>query len=286
MIAFEVALQLQVMGEKVGMVALIDAADSQARPKAWHHFSRRLQNFSSTMLENQSARFDRRALTIAVESLRKAKNLGIYLLANRLKKMRDEVQLRLLRHYLDHARGLPWPLRHIPVRSVYLFAERCYRPTRSFDGELLLFRDQRRGRRRTVHRALRRSPAWLGRLPLREECAFTMYPEGTRACSRNPTCEFWRSSCNYPSMMCSPRGFRIHRHIVRVHPPRQIACMANDRGNHRGTGHQYWSTPIISAPRVVLIAREVHTLIEFLMKRTESSPMATFTPPECRLRDP
>ena len=41
-IAFEVALQLQAMGEEVGMVALIDAADVEAKPKAWHFFGRRL----------------------------------------------------------------------------------------------------------------------------------------------------------------------------------------------------------------------------------------------------
>jgi hypothetical protein len=49
---------------------------------------------------------------------------------------------------------------------------------------------------------------------------------------------------------------------------------------------QYWSELTISAPRVVLIARQVHTLIEFLTKRTESSAKATFTPPLWRLRAP
>ena len=33
-----------------------------------------------------------------------------------------------------------------------------------------------------------------------------------------------------------------------------------------------------------VIARQVRILIEFLTKRTEPSPMATLTPPGCRLR--
>ena len=88
-IAFEVALQLQAMGEKVGMVALIDAADVEARPKAWHFFGRRLQNFSSTMLQGRSARFDRRALSMVIGSIRKATNLGKYLVADRLQKLSE-----------------------------------------------------------------------------------------------------------------------------------------------------------------------------------------------------
>jgi hypothetical protein len=49
---------------------------------------------------------------------------------------------------------------------------------------------------------------------------------------------------------------------------------------------QYWSALATSPPRVVLIALQVRMSTEFLTKRTEPSPIATFKPPGCRLRAP
>ncbi len=48
--------------------------------------------------------------------------------------------MRLFRHYLDRQRQPPAFLDNLPVRTVYLFAEKSYRPTGVFDGELILFR--------------------------------------------------------------------------------------------------------------------------------------------------
>ena len=139
-IAFEIALQLQGMGEDVGLVALMDAADVEAKLKTWRNASRRLQNLSSALLHDQSARLGRRARSIITKSLRKAKNLGQYFLESQLKLLRDQIYVRLMRYHLDRGRALPRRLRQIPVRTVYLFAESNYRPACSFDGELTLFR--------------------------------------------------------------------------------------------------------------------------------------------------
>ena len=48
--------------------------------------------------------------------------------------------MRLFRSYLDRGRRLPRALEQIPVRTVYLFAEKNYQPNGPFDGELVLFR--------------------------------------------------------------------------------------------------------------------------------------------------
>jgi FkbH-like protein len=139
-IAFEMALQLQGHGEKVGLVALIDAADAKARLKTWRSISQRLHNFSSSMLEEKSARFGRRVLSIITKALRKARNLSAYLAGRQAQELWDEIRLRLLRFYLDRGRAVPRQLEQIPVRTVYLFAEKTYQPAAMFDGELLLFR--------------------------------------------------------------------------------------------------------------------------------------------------
>jgi FkbH-like protein len=139
-IAFEIALQLQRMGEKVGLVALVDAADVKARLKTWRSVSRRLHNFSSSMVQNRSTRFHRRVLSVVTKSLRKAKNLGAYLLEHQVKTLGEEIRARRLRSYLDQGWSLPLSLQQIPVRTVYLFAEKNYQPSGTFDGELLVLR--------------------------------------------------------------------------------------------------------------------------------------------------
>jgi thioesterase domain-containing protein len=79
-------------------------------------------------------------LSIMTKALRKAGNLSAYLAGQQVKEVWDEIRLRLLRFYLDRGRAVPRLLEQIPVRTVYLFAERTYQPESKFDGELLLLR--------------------------------------------------------------------------------------------------------------------------------------------------
>ena len=97
------------------------------------------------------------------------------------------------------AGALPGPLQQIPVRAVYLFAERCYRPARSFEGELSLFRATIGEGDDEPYIERYEDPCLAGAGALREESGFTTSPAGIRACSRSRTFESWRSSCNYPS---------------------------------------------------------------------------------------
>jgi FkbH-like protein len=142
-IAFEIALQLQSQGAKVALVALIDAADVKASLKTWRFATQRIRSFSSAMSQNQPARLDRRILSVLTQALRRAKNLSTYLVGHYLREFRYDVRLRLLRYYLDRGRTLPRALEQIPVRTVYLFAERCYQPEVLFEGNLVLFRATR-----------------------------------------------------------------------------------------------------------------------------------------------
>jgi FkbH-like protein len=142
-IAFEIARQLQSQGEEVALVALIDAADVAATPKSWRFASQRIHSFSTVFRQNESVRFDRRVSMILTKALGKTKNLTTYLVRQRFIELRDEIRMRLFRFYLSHGRHLPRSLEQIPVRTVYLFAEKTYEAGAPFDGELVLFRATR-----------------------------------------------------------------------------------------------------------------------------------------------
>ncbi len=139
-IAFEVARQLQAQGEHVALVALLDAADPTAPPKAWRLAGQRLQRFGGVFREGGPASPGRRALAILGKVFKKARNLAIYTTRERYERARDEVRMRLFRARLDRGRRPPRVLGKVPVRTAYLFAERDYRPDGRFDGELILFR--------------------------------------------------------------------------------------------------------------------------------------------------
>jgi FkbH-like protein len=139
-IAFEIARQLQRAGKKVALVALLDAADVAAQLRPWRFAAQRLRGFSTILHQDEPIRLDRRILSVMAKALRKCENLGAYLLRDRLKTLQDDIRLRLFRTLLDRQHPLPRALRGIPVRTVYLFAERSYRPDKPFDGRLTLFR--------------------------------------------------------------------------------------------------------------------------------------------------
>jgi hypothetical protein len=79
-------------------------------------------------------------LAVLTKATGKAKNLSTYLVRHRLKILRDEIRMRLFRFCLDRRWSLPRALRQIPVRTVYLFAEKHYQPKGPFNGDLVLFR--------------------------------------------------------------------------------------------------------------------------------------------------
>jgi len=142
-IAFEIAQQLQSQGEQVALVALFDAADVTAREKAWRFTGQRIRGFSSVFHQDRSVRFGRRVISVLTDGGRKARNLISYLVGYRLKQLRDEIRVRLFRSYLDRGWNVPRFLERIPVRTVYLFAEKHYQPEGPLGGDLVLFRATR-----------------------------------------------------------------------------------------------------------------------------------------------
>ena len=138
-IAYEIARQLQGQGEIVAMVALLDAADVAAPTKTWRFAQQRMQSFSTVFNQDASVRF-RSLLVMSRTALRKAKNLATYLVGQRVKNLREGFTMRLFRFYMDRGLEVPRALEKIPVRTVYLFAEKNYRPEGPYHGELLLFR--------------------------------------------------------------------------------------------------------------------------------------------------
>ena len=142
-IAYEIARQLQDRGETVAMVALLDAADVKAPLKTWHFASQRIHSFSTMFHRKEAIGFYRSLFAVATNALRKVRNLTSYLVGQQLKSLRDEIRMRLFRFYLDRGLQLPRPLQQIPVRAVYLFAEKNYQPKGAFHGDLVLFRATR-----------------------------------------------------------------------------------------------------------------------------------------------
>ncbi len=139
-IAYEVARQLQAKGEPVALVALLDAADPTEPTRAWREAGNRLRRFSGVFSEGDRSSPARRALTVAGKAIRKIRNVAVYTAGERLGRLRDELRMRLFRAAMDRGRRPPRALGVVPLRTVYLHAEREYRPEGRFDGELVLFR--------------------------------------------------------------------------------------------------------------------------------------------------
>ena len=180
-------------------------ADVKCKVRDLGSVSRRLQNFSSIMLQHRSARFHRRALSVIAKSVRKAKNLGAYLIEHQIKTLRDEIPARRLRSHLDKRWSLPRSLQQIPVRGPCICSpkkEPLIRQSRSdtFDGEpLLLQGDLRRGEDEPyIARYEDPTLGWSITLA-REVSGAATFPVAIRACSRSVTCESWRTSCSCPS---------------------------------------------------------------------------------------
>jgi thioesterase domain-containing protein len=139
-IAYEMARQLEAAGERVALVALLDAADPSAPPRAWRAAGDRLRRFGGVFREGGADPPGRRALAILGKAARKVRNASAYVVRERVGRARDEARMRLFRAWLDRGGRPPRFLGHVPLRTVYLFAERDYRPGGQFGGALTLFR--------------------------------------------------------------------------------------------------------------------------------------------------
>ena len=139
-IAFEMALQLQAQGECVALVALLDAADTQAALKPYRETRQRLSRVAGEFQRTRAMSAFRRAGSIVGRLSGRLRNFMLYQIGRTWCSLRDALRLRVARICLDRRHLPPRLLGRLPVRTTYLFAARQYRPERQLHGELALFR--------------------------------------------------------------------------------------------------------------------------------------------------
>ena len=201
-IAYEIARQLQGDGETVAMVALLDAADIEAVPRAWRLAQQRIHSFSRVFHHEESVGFHRSLLVVLSKALPKAKNLTTYLIGQRLRNLLDEIRMRLFGFYLDRGLRLPRVLQQIPVRTAYLFAEKNYRPV-GISMEIFYYSGRRVVRVMTNPTSSdMRTPCWVGASARAVKCAVTMSLAAIPACSRNRMYVCWLNICKATLIVC------------------------------------------------------------------------------------
>jgi FkbH-like protein len=140
-ISFEMARQLQVQGQSVALIALMDAADVEAPKRSLA--GKRLNSFSQIWNQNTQSGFLGRIFSVLKQAWQKVFNLITYLVSSRVQNTLTRTRMLLFRYYLDHNLPLPTFLQHISVRAVYLFAEAEYTPETQYQGEVVLLRATR-----------------------------------------------------------------------------------------------------------------------------------------------
>jgi len=131
-VAYEMALQLEDLGETAKLVAVFDAAAPRAERSSVQN-QRRLERIRMVLGDDSPARVVRTVVA-------KVGSYAAFQLQNVLKHVWDRAVVASLRFCLD--RDLPFPpwARSLDVRSVYNVAEAEYRPRRPLREEILLFR--------------------------------------------------------------------------------------------------------------------------------------------------
>ncbi len=139
-IAFEVACLLQVQGESVAMLALLDAADGRARPRAMHVSKQRLSRFTASIKSVFAPNSGHSSMQFIGSTLSKVGNLVAYEGRALWQKIRTTAFVSLLRWHLDRGRQPPAFLRQLSVRQIYFYAEMSHSHDAIFKGTLHLFR--------------------------------------------------------------------------------------------------------------------------------------------------
>jgi len=134
-LAFEVALQLEAKGEKVHNVTLFEAIDTEAPKYKARIAKNRAKRISEVFQKGNGSLLSQVKL-----ALQKCINLIRYEVKSRTKGLFDHIRVSLLDHYLGKKLPLPWFVKNLSVRSVYIFARDRYAPTTKFHGDILLFR--------------------------------------------------------------------------------------------------------------------------------------------------
>jgi FkbH-like protein len=132
-LAYEMALQLEDMGESARLVAVFDAADVEAEREPNLENQRRMGRVRA-----EWKRASRRSLARIVAA--KLGRYARYQMQRTWNQARDRMSVAGLRVCLDLGVSPPTWLRTVDIRSVYNVAESEYRPRRALHHEIVLFR--------------------------------------------------------------------------------------------------------------------------------------------------
>ena len=131
-IAFESALQLEALGEKV-VVILLDAPAPTAKKRPDLISNERKAGLSQVLKSKD--------LPSAAKILwEKGQNVVRYEVAAKAGQVKNAVQPRLFRWYQDRGRALPGFLKRLAVYDLFMFAYAEYLPSRQLQNKMLLIR--------------------------------------------------------------------------------------------------------------------------------------------------
>lgn len=130
-IAFEMALQLEKVGESVQLV-MMDAPAPGAKKRRGRVTSDRLNRLGKSFAEDRNGRLQLKKLW------QKGTNVLRYEVFSRGKKALHSLQTRALMFYQDRNWTTPHSLQILSVREVLVFAYEHYTPSEKFSGEVLL----------------------------------------------------------------------------------------------------------------------------------------------------
>jgi amino acid adenylation domain-containing protein len=142
-IAFEIARQLQAQGERIGMVALLDAADAASEMHRGRTAAARLRSFVGAFAADEQLPRWQRVVTRLGKATRKIWNLLHYEGSTLLQRPVTRSKLWLLRRSLDKRRTPPAFLRGLSVAQIYQFALSRETVRGRLDGDVALFRATR-----------------------------------------------------------------------------------------------------------------------------------------------
>lgn len=131
-IAFEVALQLEALGEQVVLI-LLDSPAPTAKRRTNLVSNQRKAGLSQVLAAGD--------LSTAVETLwKKGNNVIRYEIGLRAKTVQNCVQNRTFRWYQDRGWKLPKALQNLAVNDLFMFAYREYSPVQPLKSEIMLVR--------------------------------------------------------------------------------------------------------------------------------------------------
>jgi surfactin family lipopeptide synthetase A len=138
-LAFEIACQLQAQGEEIALVALLDAADVQARRKKGRIAHQRLNKLSQVLNQSQQLKGGRKLFYLLKTVLKKVTKTLVYETNSRFIKLQNKFKVKLYVHYLENKLPIPKLLQSIRVRTIFGFAFQEYTP-QIYQGQVVLFR--------------------------------------------------------------------------------------------------------------------------------------------------